>query len=57
MKGNNQGAKGIRQCLINLCTSPMIIHKITPSVDYDKWLKHLDNQLHEPTNQNSIKVP
>ena len=23
----------------------MMIHKITPSVDYNKWLKHLDTQL------------
>ena len=28
----------------------------TPSVDYNNWLKHLDTQLNEPTNQNSIKV-
>ena len=35
----------------------MIIQKITPSVDYNQWLKHLDTQLEEPTNQNSIKVP
>ena len=30
--------------------------KITP-VDYTQWLKRLDTQLNEPTNQNSIKVP
>ena len=35
----------------------MIIHKITHSVDYNYWLKRLDNQLNEATNQNSIKVP
>ena len=29
----------------------------TLSVDEDKWLKRLNNQLNEPTNQNSIKVP
>ena len=28
-----QGSKGIRQWLINWCTSPMIIDKITPSKD------------------------
>ena len=26
-------SKGIRQWPINLCTSPMIIHKITPFID------------------------
>ena len=25
-------------------------------VDYNKWLKRLDTQLNEPTNQNSLKV-
>ena len=34
----------------------MRIHKITPSVDYNKWLKRLYILLNEPTNQNSIKV-
>ena len=28
-----QGFKGIRQWPINLCTSPVIIHEINPSVD------------------------
>ena len=28
-----------------------MILKITPSVDYNQWLKRLDNQLNEPTNQ------
>ena len=28
-----QESKGIRQWAINSCTSPMIIHKITSSVD------------------------
>ena len=28
----------------------------TPSVDYYYWLKRLDTQLNEPTNQNLIKV-
>ena len=45
-----QGSLGIRQWDINACTSPMIIHEITPSVDL--WLKHLDTQL-----KNSMKVP
>ena len=28
-----------------------------PSIDYNYLLKCLDNELNEPTNQNSIKVP
>ena len=35
----------------------MIIHKFISSVDYNKRLKLLDNQLNEPTNQKSITVP
>ena len=35
----------------------MIIHKIPTSVDYNYWLKRLDTQLNETTNQNSLKVP
>ena len=35
----------------------VIIHKITPSADYNKWLKRLDTQSNEPTNQNSKEVP
>ena len=35
----------------------MMIHQIIPSVDYKKMLKRLINQLNEPINQNSIKVP
>ena len=34
----------------------MMIHKITPSVDYNQWFKHLETQLDEPTNQNSSKI-
>ena len=34
-----------------------ILHKITSSVVYNLWLKHLDTQLNEPINQNSIKSP
>ncbi len=30
---------------------------LTPSVDYNKWLKYLDTQLNELTNKNSIKIP
>ena len=35
----------------------MMTHKITFSVDNNKWLKRLDTQPYEPTNQISIKVP
>ena len=28
-----QGSKGIRHWPINLCTTPIMIHKITPYVD------------------------
>ena len=35
----------------------MMIHETIPSVDYNQRLKSLDNQLNDPTNQNSIKVP
>ena len=34
----------------------MIIHKITLYVDFNLWLKCLDTQLNEPTNQYSVKV-
>ncbi len=40
----------------NWRTSTMMTHKITPFVDYNKWLKRLDTQLIKPTNQNSINV-
>ncbi len=30
-----QGAKGIKQWLINWCTSPIMTHKIMPFVDYN----------------------
>ena len=36
---------------------PIMIHKINPSVDYNEWLKRLDTQLNETSNQNSIIVP
>ena len=35
---------------------PILIHTITPSIDYNWWLKRLDTQLVEPTNQNLFKV-
>ena len=41
----------------NLRTSLVMKQKNTPSVDYNYWLKRLDNQLNVPTNQNLIKVP
>ena len=52
-----QKSKGIRQCTINLYTFPMMMHKSTPSLDYNYWLKRLDIKLNETTNQNSMKVP
>ena len=51
-----QGQAGIRQSAINLYTSTMMIHTITPFVDYNNWLKRLDIKLNEPTNQNLIKA-
>ena len=35
----------------------LMIHKNTPSVDYNYWLKRLDAQLNESTSPNSFKVP
>ena len=35
----------------------MKTHKITPSADKNKLLKHLNTQLNESTNQNLVKVP
>ena len=29
----------------------MMIHKITPTKNYNYWLKLLDTQLYEPTNE------
>ena len=52
----NQGSKGIRQWPVNCCTSPIMKNKITPSVDYNEWLKHLYSRLIKATNQNSLKV-
>ena len=36
---------------------PMMINKITHSVDSIYWFKSLDTASLKPTNQNSIKVP
>ena len=36
--------------------SPMIIHKITPSVDFILWLKRLDTQLDKSIHQKSPKL-
>ena len=52
-----QGSKGIRQWPMNWFTSPMMIHKITSSVDYNECFKCFDTQINEPTNQNSIRFP
>ena len=51
-----QGSEGIRQWPIHYVLPPMMIHKINTSVDYNKWLKHLDTQLNALNNQNPIKV-
>ena len=40
-----------------LIHTPMIVHKIIPSVDYNLLLKRLNTQLYEPTKQNSLKSP
>ena len=34
-----------------------MMHKITPSVEYNYWLKCLDIELNIKTTKNSIKVP
>ena len=34
-----------------------MIYKITPTVDYNLWLKCFDSQLNKQTKQNSIKFP
>ena len=31
-----------------------MIHKTTPSMDYNVWLKRLETQLYEPTNKKLI---
>ena len=35
----------------------MMIHKITLTIDCNKWLKRLNTQFDKPTNQNSLNVP
>ena len=45
IKKNSQGSKGIRLWLTNWCTSPMLIHKITPYVGaWNVWTLNLINQ-------------
>ena len=34
-EGKNKGSKGIRQWPTRWCTSPMLVHKITPYLDYN----------------------
>ena len=34
----------------------MMLYKITPSVDKNLWLKRLNTQTNESTNQNSQKI-
>ena len=46
------GSKRDMTWTINLCTPPMRIHKITPSLDYNWWLKRWVTQINELTNQN-----
>ena len=51
----SQGYKWIRQWPINWNTSPMMIHKITPSEDYiSGW--NVWTLTNDSTNHNSIKV-
>ena len=35
----------------------LMINKITPSVDYNQWLKCIDTQPNEPINQHSTNKP
>ena len=35
----------------------MLIHKITPPIEYNYWLKRLDTKFNEQTIQNQKKVP
>ena len=39
-----------------LIITPIMMHKINPSVDYNEGLKRLDNLLNKPTNQSQIKT-
>ena len=49
-----QRSKGIRKWPTNWCTSQIMIHKFPSFVDYNHWLKRLDTQLNESTNQNKL---
>ena len=40
-----------------MCIIPNGIHKNTPSVDQNKWLKRLNTQLNVRTNQKSLNSP
>ena len=33
------------------CTTPIMKNNITPLLDYNYWLRRLDTQLNESTNQ------
>ena len=37
-------------CIRDLKGFPIMLHKIIPFVDYNKWSKRLDTQLNETTN-------
>ena len=62
---NRQGVKiciqkvyiHFRNCNAQSHWNSIMINKITPSVDYNLWLKCLDTQHTELTNQNSLIVP
>ena len=41
----------------NVIYIPIVDTQNTPSVDYNQWLKRLDIQRNEPTNNNSLNVP
>ena len=54
-----QGSKGIRQLLINLYTSIMMIHKIIPSTisglkDWTHNLMKPTNKVVKPTNKKTL---
>ena len=53
---NLQGTKKDKTMAERLMSSLMMFHKITPSVDYNLWLEHLDTQLIEPTKQKSPRM-
>ena len=53
-----QGSIGIRQWPIDSYTSLLMIHKITPSADENKWFKRFGIKINESTNSNAkIKSP